>query len=179
MGNYIRQSVSEMDGYVPGEQRKDSDYIKLNTNENPYPPSPEVQQVLRDFGVDRLRRYPDPVCAELRDAIAEVHGCRAEQVFVGNGSDEILSLCTRAFVDNSQTVSYFEPSYSLYRVLAEIRDVGVEPVELGVDFQWRFPDPVNAGVFFLTNPSAPTGLLYPCERVAEFCRSFDGVVVLD
>ncbi len=179
MRGFIRKSVSDMDGYVPGEQPKDADFIKLNTNENPYSPSPQVQLVLREFSAGELRRYPDPVCAELRDAIAYIHNCRMEQVFVGNGSDEILSLCTRAFVESGQTVSYFEPSYSLYPVLAAIRDVDTEPVELGDDFQWRFPDPASAGVFFLTNPNAPTGLLYPRDQVAEFCRSFQGVVVLD
>ncbi len=179
MNGYIRQSVRDLDAYAPGEQPRDPDFIKLNTNENPYPPSPAVQRVMREFSSRDLRRYPDPVCSELRDAIALLHGCSPEQVFAGNGSDEILSLCTRAFVGNSQTVSYFEPSYSLYSVLAAIRDVDTEPIELGGDFRWRFPEPANAGVFFLTNPNAPTGLLYPRDKVAEFCKAFDGVVVLD
>jgi len=117
----ICKNVQALTAYTPGEQPKDAGIIKLNTNENPYPPSPKVAEALRTFDAARLRLYPDPVFMALRLRIAEIHGCTAEQVFIGNGSDEILALCTRAFVENDGSVGYFVPSYSLYPVLADIR----------------------------------------------------------
>ena len=109
MSSLIRKSVECMDGYRPGEQPHDRSIIKLNTNENPYPPSPRVVAALHETGLDDMRRYPEPVSRQLREAIAELHGCAVDQVFVGNGSDEILALCTRAFVENEGSVGFFEP----------------------------------------------------------------------
>jgi histidinol-phosphate aminotransferase len=167
-----------MSGYVPGEQPKGGGIIKLNTNENPYPPSPRVGEALASFDYTRLRLYPDPLCAALRDRIAEIHSCPSECVFVGNGSDEVLALVTRAFVNDGGAVASFDPSYSLYPVLAEIRNVGWRRVPLADGFQWRDPV-VDADVFFLTRPNAPTGIAYPKENVATFCGAFGGVVVID
>ena len=100
----IRKSVDRLHPYVPGEQPKDPSIIKLNTNENPYPPSPAVtQSLLRDFDLASLRKYPDPVALELREAIAALHGTDAAQVIAGNGSDELLAYCTRAFVTAGST----------------------------------------------------------------------------
>ncbi len=179
MSSLIRQSVERMTGYVPGEQPKDPGLIKLNTNENPYPPSPRIAEYVRGLDVDALRLYPDPVSSELRSRIAEVHGCAEENVFVGNGSDEVLALCTRAFIENDGSIGCFEPSYSLYPVLAEIRDVALREVELGADFGWRMPDGFRSDLFFLTNPNAPTSLQYDRATVYDFCRDFDGVVLID
>jgi histidinol-phosphate aminotransferase len=100
-------------------------------------------------------------------------------VFVGNGSDEALALCTRAFVENDGSIGYFDPSYSLYPVLAAIRDVETRPVPLADDFGWRMDDGYACSLFFLTNPNAPTGILHPREVVRSFCRRLDGVVVVD
>jgi len=143
----IRRSVQKLDAYTPGEQPKDRTVIKLNTNENAYPPSPKIATVLAS-SIDTLRLYPDPVCTDLRERIAEIHQCRPEQVFIGNGSDEILALCIRAFVERDGTVGYYEPSYSLYPVLAAIEDVAVKPVRLPEDFSWRMPDDYAASLFF-------------------------------
>jgi histidinol-phosphate aminotransferase len=115
----------------------------------------------------------------LRERIASIHGVRPEHVFVGNGSDEILALCTRAFVEAGGRVGYFDPSYLLYPVLADIACVGKHPVRLGDDFGWRMPGGYSCSVFFLAYPNAPTGILYPLETVRDFCRGFPGVVVLD
>jgi len=172
-----------MRAYVPGEQPVDVNVIKLNTNENPYPPSPRVMQALAQINGDNLRRYPDPQCRKLRAVIAKLHNCAETQVFVGNGSDEILALCTRAFVEDNQAIAFFEPSYSLYPVLAEIRNVKSRAIKLDKNFswpdrQWRQP-PADAALFFMTNPNAPAGILYPKEEVAKFCRKSRGVVVLD
>jgi len=175
----IRKSVQELHGYVPGEQMADDGIIKLNTNENPYPPAPGVESALRGIDVDSLRRYPNPVSAALLERIAEMHGYAASQVFVGNGSDEVLALCTRAFVEDGGTIGYFDPSYSLYPVLADIRDVDRKPVPLGDDFGWAMPECYGADLFFLTSPNAPTGMLYPKSVIRDFCRGFEGVVVID
>lgn len=168
-----------MTGYVPGEQTADLQVVKLNTNENPYPPSPRIWDILAGLDLDMLRRYPDPVSGSLRRTIADLHGCAPEQVFAGNGSDEILALCTRAFVEDTGQIGYFDPSYSLYPVLAAIRDVAVCPVALGEHFEWRMPEDYACSLFFLTNPNAPTGMLYPADTVRAFCRRFRGIILID
>ncbi len=176
----IRASVRSMQAYVPGEQPAVPDLIKLNTNENPYPPAPGVQAELDAFAVDGLRRYPPPGSPALREAAARLHGCSPEQVFFGNGSDEILALCTRAFLEQDEAVGFFAPSYSLYPVLAAIRDVATLPVALGADFAWALPpQQERLKLFFLTNPNAPTGMMFPKEEIRRFCASFAGIVVID
>jgi len=175
----ICRHVRDMKGYVPGEQPKIAGLIKLNTNENPYPPSPRVLQVLKEAGESALRLYPDPVCGDLCRLIAGQHGCRPEQVFVGNGSDEVLALCTRAFVEDDGSIGYFDPTYSLYPILAAIRHVAVKPVELTPDFEWQMPPDFTASLFYLTNPNAPTGLMFPREKIKQFCDTFDGLVLID
>jgi histidinol-phosphate aminotransferase len=179
MNNLIRQSVRAMSGYVPGEQPKDADIVKLNTNENPYLPSADVQDILSMIDVAVLSRYPDPACLELRKVIAELHGCAVENVFVGNGSDEVLALCIRAFVERDGSVGYFEPSYSLYPILADIEDVEKKPVALNAAFGWQMPEDYAASLFFLTNPNAPTSLQYSKKEVESFAQGFDGVVLVD
>ena len=184
--SYIRKSVEALTGYVPGEQPDDPSIVKLNTNENPYAAAPRVSEALRGFNAQALGRYPDPMCRALRARLAELHDCTPEQVFVGNGSDEVLALCTRAFVENEGAVGFFDPTYSLYQVLAGIRDVATHVVALKDDFSW----PIDAAVaeleadpacslFFFTNPNAPTGRLCPRGEVRRFCVGFKGVVVLD
>jgi histidinol-phosphate aminotransferase len=176
---YICKNVQELEAYTPGEQPKDPGIIKLNTNENPYPPSPKVAEALRSFDYARLRLYPDPVFMALRQRLAEICGCTASQVFIGNGSDEILALCTRAFVENDGSVGYFVPSYSLYPVLDAIRGVERRPVALNADFTWRMPEAYSASLFFMTNPNAPTSMMYDKATVASFGRRFGGVVLID
>ena len=179
MSSLIRQNVNEMTGYVPGEQPKDPELIKLNTNENPYPPSPRVAACLKNMGPEKLRLYPDPVSSQLREKVAEVHNCSAANVFVGNGSDEVLALCTRAFVENDGAVGYFVPSYSLYPILTEIRNVEQRPVDLGEGFSWSMPEEHKSDLFFLANPNAPTSLQYDRDLVYEFCKNYEGVVLVD
>ncbi len=119
----IARHVRKLAAYVPGEQPKATDVVKLNTNENPYPPSPACAKVLKSFDLDRLRRYPDPVFADLRAALAQLNGTTSDRVFVGNGSDEILALAARAFVEDDEAIGSLDPSYSLYKTLAAIRNV--------------------------------------------------------
>ncbi len=176
----IRGSVNGASGYVPGEQPRDSRMVKLNTNENPYPPSPAIGKALAGFPADSLRLYPDPACRELRAAIARLHGCAPENVICGNGSDDLLTLCFSAFLENDGAVGFLDPSYSLYPVMARLRGLRTIPVELGARFESRLPqEGAPCQLFFLTNPNAPTGYLCPKDEVGAFCRSQRGVVVID
>ena len=172
----IARHVSKLDGYTPGEQPKAKSVVKLNTNENPYPPSPACRAVLDDFDLDRLRRYPDPNASALAAELARLNGTTPSRVFIGNGSDEILALMARCFVENDETIGSLDPSYSLYKTLAAIRDV-----------KWvGCPKPSaarlkakNTSLFLWTNPNAPTGEFAEPEVIAAFAREFPGVVVVD
>jgi histidinol-phosphate aminotransferase len=180
MKNLIRKSVEAMAGYVPGEQPQGEDAVKLNTNENPWLCSPEVHDILREIDVMDLAKYPDPLCVDVRKVIAEKHEVGIGNVFAGNGSDEVLALCIRAFAErDGGSVGSFDPSYSLYPVLAEIEDIEMRLVELDENFGWQMPDGYDASVFFLANPNAPTGMLFPKETVEAFVKTFSGVVVID
>jgi histidinol-phosphate aminotransferase len=187
--------------YVPGEQPKIPGLIKLNTNENPYPPSPRVLAAIRAATDARLRLYPNPTAQPLREKLAKLHGCDPAQVFVGNGSDECLALAVRAFVepladaadtpsarvDSRSLVQYFTPSYSLYPVLADIHGARRAPVPLGPDFGlpgpaqlrrakvWRF----DAALTLVTTPNAPSGRGYATSELDALCRRQRGVVLLD
>ena len=176
----IAENIDAMAGYVPGEQPKGSGIVKLNTNENPYPPSPAVAKALSGFDASSLRRYPDPVATAVRRRIAEMHGVDISRVFAGNGSDEVLSLAARCFVRRGGTIGAFSPSYSLYPVLAEIRDVSFAEAPLADDFSWREPEFAESpDLFFLTNPNAPTGIAYPPETIRDFAGRFGGTVLID
>lgn len=178
-GRRIRAAVVAMAAYTPGEQPREPDVVKLNTNENPYPPSPAVAEALRRFDPAELRRYPDPDCRRLRERLAEIHGGGPENFICANGSDEALLWCVRAFGEHGSPVGWFDPSYSLYPVLAAAEERPPAPVALGPNFEWRTPGDCRAPLFFLTHPNAPTGRRYPRAEVERFCRSFDGVVVID
>lgn len=175
----IRKSVRTLEAYTPGEQPRVPGLVKLNTNENPYPPSPKVAKALAGLAPRDLRLYPDPVCRNLRQVIADLHGVKLDQVFVGNGSDEILALCTRAFVEDDGEIGYFEPSYSLYPVLAAIRNVRGMATPLDDDFGWPVSGPGPGSLFFMANPNAPTSTLFPKGVVRAFCRKYPGVVLID
>ncbi len=194
----IRSLVHELHAYVPGEQPKIKGLIKLNTNENPYPPSPRVLAAVKAAVDGRLRLYPNPTAQALREKLAKLHGCKAENIIVGNGSDEVLALAVRGFVEpkaklkkeNSKlakaTVQYFTPSYSLYPVLADTHGAAKNTVNLKADFslpsvaelkrggKWDF----NAALTFVTTPNAPGGRGYTTAELEKICRAHKGVVVL-
>lgn len=177
----IRKSVQTLHAYTPGEQPRVPDLIKLNTNENPFPPSPRVTEALRRMELSTLRLYPDPMCTEIRQQLAALYDVDTEQIFVGNGSDEILRLCMRAFTETGGTVAAFDPTYSLYPVLAAAEELKYVPVPLADDFTWMNPGAAvnEATLFLLANPNAPTGIQYPFETIQTFCETFNGVVLLD
>ena len=172
----IALHIKKLAGYVPGEQPKSRNVVKLNTNENPYPPSPKCKAVLSSFNLDDLRRYPDPNFSALAKAIAEKNGTTADHVFVGNGSDEILSLAARVFVENDESIGSLDPSYSLYKTLAAIRDVKWVGTPNSSTRPLTHP---STSLFRWTNPNAPTGEFAEPKTIAAFARKFKGVVLVD
>ncbi len=173
--------IPGLEAYTPGKQPAGAGWTKLNTNENPYPPSPKVEEAIRrEAEGARLRLYPDPRSGELRTALGELHGLSSENICVGNGSDDILNLFVRVFCD-SKPAAFTLPSYSLYPVLIGIqngRTVAWEfdrRMELDVD---RLAD-LPASILFLTSPNAPTGVGFPAERVAALAEEFSGILVVD
>ena len=165
----IARHVRKLEEYVPGEQPRAKSVVKLNTNENPYPPSPKCRAALRAFDYARLRRYPDPNCSELCAEIARLNGTTPERVFVGNGSDEILALAAKCFVEDDESIGSLDPSYSLYKTLAAIRNV-----------KWTGLDvTASTSLFLLTNPNAPTGEFREPSEIAAFAKKFRGVVIVD
>jgi histidinol-phosphate aminotransferase len=186
--HFIRPLVRRLHPYVPGEQPKIKGVIKLNTNENPYPPASPVLSAIKAATDGRLRLYPNPTAQPLREKLAKLHHCKAENIIIGNGSDELLALATRAFVEPRRgLIQYFTPSYSLYPVLADIHGARKRPVALKADFdlpsiaelkrgkQWDF----RAALTFITTPNAPSGRGYSSAQLVNLCRAQEGVVVLD
>lgn len=177
----IRSSVLSLAPYVPGEQPKMKRLVKLNANENAYPPSPKVAEALRSFDAALLRRYPDSESAKLRHHLARRYGCKMENVFVGNGSDEALRLAVHVFVRNASHVGVFDPTYSLYQVLADIREAPVDKFPLPENdaalAALRLPDPAP-DLFCLVNPNAPTGTVFGIDAVRAFARSIAPATLL-
>jgi len=171
--------VQELHAYVPGEQPQGEGWVKLNTNENPYPPSPKVAEAVAGEVVE-LRRYPEPVSAQLRAVIGERFGLTGKNVIIGNGSDNILDLITRCFV-SQEGAGHTVPSYSLYPVVAGMSGQGMIDVpftrsmELDVDAIVA----TNAPVFFLTSPNAPTGVAFPLSAIETVLQRIDGILVVD
>jgi histidinol-phosphate aminotransferase len=195
----VRPLVRNLHAYAPGEQPRIKGLIKLNTNENPYPPSPKVLSAVKAAVDGRLRLYPNPTAERLREKLARLHRCRPENIIVGNGSDELLAMAVRAFSEPAQgaargarnrprsTVQYFHPSYSLYPVLADIHGAVKNAVPLKPDFSlpsvaelkrgkvWDF----RAALTLVTTPNAPGGRGYTTAGLEKLCRAQRGVVVLD
>ncbi|MEI6083853.1 MAG: histidinol-phosphate transaminase [Verrucomicrobiota bacterium] len=182
--SYVRKQIDGMTGYVPGEQPQVPGLIKLNTNENPYPPSPNVTAALRAAIDGKLRLYPDPSAAGLRQRLGKMHGFDPAQIVVGNGCDDILNLCVRAFCSEGEKLAYFAPSYSLYPVLAGIQ--GADRVELPLNEHFQIethPALLQklAGVklVFITQPNAPSGVWLQRVELQRVIEETNGVVVID
>jgi histidinol-phosphate aminotransferase len=168
--------------YAPGHQPEfNANLIKLNTNENPFPPSPTVKDaVLREIG--RLHLYPEPYSKKLRKLIAELNKVNQDQIIVGNGSDDLLNLCVRSFADNLRPVGMLEPSYSLYPTLTSLQDSNLIKVEFEDDsFNLPSQSILNCGanLFFLTNPHAPSGRLFSQESLQTIALEIDSILVVD
>ncbi len=180
----ISESVSKLSAYVPGEQPDGGDWIKLNTNEFPYPPSPKVVSAICDeLGEDgsRLRLYPSPTSAKLRDAVADYYGLPSEYAFAANGSDDVLNLAIRAFSDSQKSVATLEPSYSLYPVLTKMQGADFIRIPFKKNLEIDFDKVLSCGanLFFFTNPNAPTGFGFGIDAIEQIVTGFDGIVVID
>jgi histidinol-phosphate aminotransferase len=177
----IRRNIAAMAGYTPGEQPRDGEYVKLNTNENPYPPSPRVFEAIRAaLTGDRLRKYPEPLGDTFREAASTVLGVGSDQILIGNGSDDVLTILTRAFVPDVGLVVSPTPSYLLYKTLAEIQGARFQTVPYTAD--WNLPEPwpvEDADLTFIANPNSPSGTMVDPAAVARLAKRTKGPVVLD
>jgi histidinol-phosphate aminotransferase len=181
MKDQLRPSIRAMIGYTPGEQPREGDYVKLNTNENPYPPSPRVFDALRRaLTGDRLRRYPDPVGTSFRQSAGRVLGVDPDSILIGNGSDDILTILTRAFVPEGGLIVSPTPSYLLYRTLAQIQNARFETVPFTADWDlpsvWPYPE---AHLTFLANPNSPSGTALGNMALAGVVSRLKGPLVVD
>ena len=180
MGNW-EEYVRKVEPYVPGEQPDAAHMIKLNTNENPYPPAPGVLRVLKEYDGNRLRLYPAPDCKALVDAIAEYYGLKPEQVFTGVGSDDVLAMIFLTFFHSEKPVFFPDITYSFYDVWAGMLRIPYETKPLDDDFRIRPEDydGENGGVIF-PNPNAPTGILMGLSQIREILdHNRDVIVVVD
>ena len=172
----LSERMKKLNPYVPGEQPQDRQYLKLNTNENPYPPSPQVKVLLGNLDADRLRLYPDPLAVKLREKIGERHGLTKEQVFVSNGSDEALSFCFYAFFDSLNGKLLFpEVTYSFYPVYCDYYGIEYEKIPLAADLAISVEEFVqrkaSCGVVF-ANPNAPTGTYLPLKDIRYLLENY-------
>ncbi len=185
MSRYWSPTVHRLTPYVPGEQRATGNVVKLNTNENPYPPSPQVLAAIAAVSGDKLRRYPPPESDGLRQVIARHHGVSAAEVFVGNGSDEILALSFLAFFSERDALQFPTPSYSFYPVYCGLYSVASQPLALldenyALDLErFTVSDADSAGGIIFPNPNAPTGGAVSRAAIAGLLQRHSGVVLVD
>ena len=181
MANLWMDKLRQIDPYVPGEQSKDPDLVKLNANENPYPPSPRVGEAMRQFRAERLRFYPDANSGNLRAALAKKFGVSGDMIFMGNGSDDVLALCWQAFFCSDLPILYPDITYSFYPVWCSLFRTPYENVPLTEDFRIdpRSFDKPNGGVIF-PNPNAPTGIGEGLDFIEDILRhNQDCIVIID
>lgn len=181
MSSFLRPNIRALAGYVPGEQPRDGAFIKLNTNENPYPPSPRVFEALQHaLTGDRLRKYPDPMGTAFRQTAGRVLNVDPDGILIGNGSDDVLTILTRAFVPEGGLVISPTPSYLLYRTLAELQGARFQMVPYTAD--WRLPNPWplrGAHLTFVANPNSPSGTSVPLPALKRLAEEISGPLVVD
>ena len=182
--SFERPNIARMLGYSPGEQPGSPEIIKLNTNENPYPPAAAVSAALAAIDSAELRRYPPPLADEFRTVAGLLHGVAAESILPVNGGDELLRLLLTTFVDSNDTLAIMRPSYSLYPVLAEI--AGCDLAEIPLNEDWSMPGDLprrlretSTKMLILVNPHAPTGKLLAADYLWNLASGFDGILVID
>ncbi len=181
MSKFLNERMSKMTPYVSGEQPQDKKYIKLNTNENPYPPAPAVAEAVNAEAVARLKLYPDILAKNLREKIAKLNGVEIDNVILSNGSDEALMFAFMAFCDEEKQVTFADITYSFYDVWANMFGVPFETKPLNDDFTINVEDYINCGKnIFIANPNAPTGIALSVEEIEKIVASNpDRVVVVD
>lgn len=178
----FRPAIDRIEGYTPGEQPQEPGWVKLNTNENPYPPSPRVVEAIRAAARGRLNLYPDPLASAFRRSAAALFGVDPDWVLPANGSDENLTLLMRSFVDSGDLVAYPYPSYILYETLAEIQGAAHERLVLNPDWSWNLksarPIVDRARLVLIPNPNSPSGNRWSNDEILEFVPP-RGILVLD
>lgn len=180
MSRFFSEKYAGLTPYTPGEQPKDMRYIKLNTNESPFPPSPLAQTMAKE-AAENLQLYSDPECRLLVSAAAERFGVSAEEILFTNGSDEILNFAFMAFCDETHPAVFPDVTYGFYPVFAELNRVPYREIPLKTDFSVDIRDYLGAGgTIFLANPNAPTGLALTLDQIEEILKANpDNVVVID
>ncbi len=181
MSQYWTPLVNKLQPYIPGEQPQDQHYIKLNTNENPYPPSPKVISAIEDYNKSNLRLYPDPESNTFRETLSSVYNINKENIFVGNGSDEVLAHSFQAFFKKSQPLLFPQFSYSFYPVYCGLYEISYELVPHNDDFSIDISryNKDNGGII-IPNPNAPTGILLSLNNIECLCQqSLNSVVIID
>ena len=177
---YFRKNIEKVEGYEPGFQPKETDVIKLNTNENPYPPSPRVLKVLAEISPERLRKYPDPIGNEFREAAAQINSVRSDDIMCCNGGDDLLTMAFRAFCDKNRPVAYPVPTYSLYPVLAKLQNC--KAIEIPFDGEFNLPAKLTgtkAALTIVCNPNAPSGSFVSTDELASLADELSGILLID
>lgn len=180
MEDFVRENVRKLKGYEPGFQPKEKDFVKLNTNENPYPPSPEVIEALKKGINEDLKKYPDPRADDLKDMVAVMNQVTPDEVLIGNGSDEVLSIIFRCFVTEGTRVLITDPTYTLFEVLANIQGAQVKKIPL--DDEFSLPKSIlneTAGLTLIPQPNAQTGTFFDRRILEELAVACAGVLVID
>ena len=181
--SYFRPAIDAMTGYVPGEQPKSGvKVIKLNTNENPYPPSPKAIAVLQNINSDSLRRYPDPFACEFCQAVSDVLDVPADWVIVGNGSDDVLNILIRACAEGrDRKVVYPMPTYVLYRTLSAMQPAEIVEIPYGENFQLPIAElaAANGAVTFIASPNSPSGHSVPLDDLRKLAQQVSGILAID
>ncbi|MFN5818326.1 MAG: pyridoxal phosphate-dependent aminotransferase, partial [Pseudanabaena sp.] len=181
--SYFRPAIDAMTGYIPGEQPKSGiKVIKLNTNENPYPPSPKAIAALQTIDGDSLRRYPDPFAHEFCQAVSEALGVPKDWIIVGNGSDDVLNILIRACAEGrDRKVVYPMPTYVLYRTLAAMQPSETVEVPYGENFELPIEQLVaaNGAVTFIASPNSPSGHAVPLKDLRKLAQQVSGIVAID
>lgn len=178
--SYFRKIIDEMDGYVPGYQPAGTDVVKLNTNENPYPPSPQAVEAIRHFDPSALRRYPQPLGDTFCKTAADVIGVEADNILCTNGGDDLLTICFRAFCDENRPAAYPGPTYSLYPVLAKLQNCKTIEVPFPDDYSLPADKLVetDASLVIVCNPNAPTGSFIQPGEISKLADRLKGKSIL-
>jgi histidinol-phosphate aminotransferase len=179
---YWNTKLKQMSEYLPGEQPKDfNEFIKLNTNENPFPPSNNILNAIKEACSESLRLYPDPESLSLRDLFAKENGLNAENIFAGNGSDEIFTLVFRGFIDDNEVAAFPYPAYSLYYTMAEANGIRYEkiPLTASLDVDLNIFLKKKYGLIIIGNPNNPTGKGVDANLIRKFLEKYKGLLVVD
>ena len=177
---YFRENIEKARGYEPGFQPAQKEVVKLNTNENPYPPSPEVLKKISQINADQLRKYPDPLGSQFRKAAAEINAVEPDFIMCCNGGDDLLRMAFQAFCDENRSVAYPVPTYSLYPVLANMQNC--RAIEVPFDDEFNLPAKLagtNAALTIVCNPNAPTGTFISVGEIASLADEISGILLVD